>query len=135
MAINFNKLTLKSQEALQRSQEIASENSNQQIEPEHIFEALASDPAGIVTSILAKLGANKDSILSNNKEFINSFPKVSGANSGDPVLSRNSTDVLDSAFKEASAMKDEFVSAEHILLGIAENLKSKISNLLRNNGV
>lgn len=134
MAFNFNKLTLKSQEALQEAQQIAADNGNQQIEPEHLFASLIKDPAGITSSILMKLGVNKDLMASRNEEFIHSFPKVSGATAGTATISRDTSDVLDAAFKEASAMKDEYVSIEHLLLGIAENKRSKIGELLRSEG-
>ncbi|HEX2788373.1 MAG TPA: Clp protease N-terminal domain-containing protein [Ignavibacteria bacterium] len=134
MAFNFNKLTLKSQEALQEAQQIAADNSNQQIEPEHLFAALIKDPAGITSSILMKLGVNKDLMASRNEEFIRAFPKVSGASAGSATISRDTSDVLDAASKEASAMKDEYVSIEHLLLGIAENKRSKIGELLRTEG-
>lgn len=134
MAFNFNKLTLKAQEALQEAQQIAADNGNQQIEPEHLFASLIKDPAGITSSILMKLGVNKDLMASRNEEFIRSFPKVSGATAGSAAISRDTSDVLDAAFKEASAMKDEYVSIEHLLLGIAENKRSKISELLRSEG-
>lgn len=79
MAINFNKLTLKSQESLQRAQEIAADNSNQQIEPAHLLQALIEDPSGLVSSIIMKLGASKDLIKVRLEEIINSYPKISGA--------------------------------------------------------
>lgn len=134
MAFNFNKLTLKAQEALQEAQQIAADNGNQQIEPEHLFAALIKDPAGITSSILMKLGVNKDLMASRNEEFIHSFPKVSGTTAGSATISRDTSDVLDAAFKEASAMKDEYVSIEHLLLGISENKRSKIAELLRSEG-
>lgn len=134
MAFNFNKLTLKSQEAIQEAQQIAADNGNQQIEPEHLFASLIKDPAGITSSILMKLGVNKDLMASRNEEFIRSFPKVLGATAGTATISRDTSDVLDAAFKEASAMKDEYVSIEHLLLGIAENKRSKIGELLRSEG-
>ena len=62
MAVNFNKLTIKSQEALQAAQEIASNYSNQLVEPEHLFAALIQDTEGIVSSTLQKLGVNIDSM-------------------------------------------------------------------------
>ncbi len=79
MAVNLNKLTIKSQEALQNAQEIASNYSNQQIEPEHLFAALIQDPEGIVSSTLQKLGANKDFLQVKIGELLEKLPKVSGA--------------------------------------------------------
>lgn len=134
MAINFNKLTLKAQEAIQSSQEIAEQNSNQLIEPEHLLLALLNEPGGIVTSIFSKLGINKDVIINKTTELINKFPKISGGSSANITLSRDTNDVLEAAFKEASAMKDEYVSVEHILIGISENKRAQISAYLRDQG-
>ncbi|HRE41808.1 MAG TPA: Clp protease N-terminal domain-containing protein [Ignavibacteria bacterium] len=134
MAINFNKLTLKAQEAIQSAQEIAEENSNQQIEPEHILYALLKEPAGIVSSIVSKLGINKDSLINKSQELINKFPKISGGSSSNITLSRDSNDVLEAAFKEASVMKDEYVSVEHIFIGLSENKRAQISIYLRDEG-
>ncbi|KAA0208408.1 MAG: AAA family ATPase [Ignavibacteriaceae bacterium] len=134
MAINFNKLTLKSQESLQRAQEIAADNSNQQIEPAHLLQALIEDPSGLVSSIIMKLGASKDLIKVRLEEIINSYPKISGA-STQVMISRDLGDDLDVAFKEAAAMRDDYVSVEHLLIGLAENRKSRIAQLLNEQGV
>ena len=105
MAINFNKLTIKSQEALQNAQEIASSYSNQTIEPEHLFAALIQDKEGIVISTLMKLGVNKDYIQIKAGELLEKLPKVTGAGSAQSY-SRETTDVLENAFKEAGVLKD-----------------------------
>lgn len=134
MAINFNKLTIKSQEALQKAQEIASNYSNQQIEPEHIFAALIQDPEGIVISTLQKLGANKDLLLVKVGELLDKLPKVTGASS-QQSLSREANEVLENAFKEAATLKDEYVSTEHLLLGLTDIKKSSVTDLLKSQGV
>ena len=135
MAFNFNKLTLKSQEALQAAQEIAANYSNQIIESEHLFAALIQDKEGITTSILLKLGVNIDQIQVKIGELLESLPKVSGAGAGNQSLSRDLSEILESASKEADAMKDEYISAEHLLIAIAESKSSKVGDLLRSNGV
>jgi len=135
MSINLNKLTLKSQEALQNAQEIASNYSNQSIEPEHLFAALIQDKEGLVGSIILKLGANKDFIQIKTGELLESLPKISGAGLGNQMLSRDLSNVLELSFKEAEQMKDEYVSVEHLLIAITENKNSKISEFLRTNSV
>lgn len=134
MAINFNKLTIKSQEALQTAQEIASNYSNQLVEPAHLFAALIQDTEGIVNSTLQKLGANTDFLKIKVGELLEKFPKVSGASTGQS-LSRETNEVLENAFKEASALKDDYVSTEHLLLGLADLSRSAISDLLKSQGV
>ncbi|HMS65949.1 MAG TPA: Clp protease N-terminal domain-containing protein, partial [Ignavibacteria bacterium] len=134
MAINFNKLTIKSQEALQNAQEIASSYSNQQIEPEHLFAALIQDKEGIIISTLQKLGANADHMKIKVGELLEKLPKVSGAASGQSY-SQETTSVLENAFKEAAALKDEYVSTEHILLALTEAKRSAVSELLKSQGI
>lgn len=134
MAVNFNKLTIKSQEALQAAQEIASNYSNQLVEPEHLFAALIQDPEGIVISTLQKLGANKDLLQIKVGELLEKLPKVTGSSSGHS-LSRETNDVLENAFKEAAVLKDDYVSTEHLLLGLADVKKSSVSDLLKSQGV
>lgn len=134
MAINFNKLTIKSQEAVQTAQEIASSYSNQMIEPEHLFAALIQDTEGIVYATLQKLGANTDFLKAKTGELLEKIPKVSGAASGQS-FSKETNDVLENAFKEAAALKDEYVSTEHLLLGITDIKKSPVSDLLKSQGV
>lgn len=134
MAINYNKLTIKSQEALQNAQEIASSYSNQLVEPEHLFAALIQDPEGIVVSTLQKLGVNKDLMQIKVGELLDKLPKVTGASSGQS-LSRDANEVLENAFKEAAALKDEYVSTEHLLLGITDIKKSSVTDLLKSQGV
>jgi ATP-dependent Clp protease ATP-binding subunit ClpB len=135
MAFNFNKLTLKSQEALQKAQDLASNNSNQQIEPAHLFQALLQEKEGIVTSILMKLGVNRDLLESRVEEIIRSYPKVSGAGAGNITISRELADDLDKASKDADKLNDEYISVEHLLLGMADNKRSKLGELLNSSGV
>jgi len=135
MAFNFNKLTTKSQEALQSATEIASNYSNQLIEPEHLFAALAQDAGNIVPSILQKLGINKDYIQIKIGELLEKLPKVTGSGFGNQGISKDLTQVLEMAAKEAENLKDEYVSTEHLLLGLADYKKSSVSSLLSDNGV
>jgi ATP-dependent Clp protease ATP-binding subunit ClpB len=135
MAFNYNKLTLKSQEALQTAQEIASNYSNQIIEPVHLFAALLQEKEGLVTSIIHKLGANKDLLQIKTGEILEAIPKVSGSGVGTQSLSRELSEMLEASFKEASQMKDEYVSVEHILLGITEIKNSELNDLLKSYGI
>jgi ATP-dependent Clp protease ATP-binding subunit ClpB len=130
MPFNYNKLTLKSQKALQTAQEIASNYSNQIVEPIHLFASLLQEKEGLVSSIIQKLGVNKDSLQIKIGELLESIPKVSGSGVGNQSLSRELSESLESAFKEANRMKDEYISVEHLLIGIVELKKSKLSDLL-----
>lgn len=135
MSFNPNKLTLKSQEALQNAQEIASNYSNQVIEPEHLFASLIQERSGLVCSILQKLGVNIDLIQIRTGELLEKVPKVTGTGVGNMSLSHDLSEILENSFKEADNLKDEYISVEHLLMAITENSKTKIGELLKSNGV
>lgn len=135
MAFNFNKLTTKSQEAIQASSEIASNYSNQLIEPEHLFAALVQNTENIVPSILQKLGMNKDYLQIKTGELLERLPKVSGSGFGNQSISKNLTQVLELAAKEAENLRDEYVSTEHLLLGLTDYKDSSVSSFLKDSGV
>ncbi|HVZ38942.1 MAG TPA: Clp protease N-terminal domain-containing protein [Candidatus Kapabacteria bacterium] len=132
--MNFQKFTLKSQEAMQTAQEIASSNSNQQIEPIHILGALLQDSAGLVPPMLMKIGANVNYVKKKAEELIAALPKVSGGGVSGQYLSQNTSRVLEAALKEAGRMGDEYVSTEHLLLAIAEDTATPAGSLLRDQG-
>ncbi len=131
--MNLQKLTLKSQEAFQRSQEIASAYNNQAIEPIHLLAALTQDAQGIVPGILQTIGVNLNYTKIKINDELEKLPKVGGAQSGSYVSTGMSA-VLDQGFKEANALKDEYVSVEHLLISLSEQ-KSSAQELLRDQGV
>src|SRR5258706_2466100 len=121
MAIRWDKLTVKAQEAVQRAGELASEHGNSEIMPVHLLAALAADREGIVAPVLARLGTPSDSVLAAAEAELAKLPKVSGSSAVQPNVSQTLAKALDQAFKEADNFKDEYVSAEHLLLAIADN--------------
>jgi ATP-dependent Clp protease ATP-binding subunit ClpB len=130
--IRYDKLTVKAQETLQSAQELASQASQQQIEPLHILAALLTQGDGVVSPLLAKLGVSPEAISAEVRREIDGLPTVSGA--GQQYLSQASNDVLNSAFDEAARFKDEYVSTEHILLAIASRERDPAGALLARNG-
>lgn len=130
MPLNFNKLTTKSQEALQKAQDIAVNNSNQIIEPPHLFSAMLGENESILNSILIKLSADKEQLKNRTEELINALPKVSGSVAEQLSISRELNSVLEKAFSEASDMKDDYVSIEHLLIALVET-KGNVSILLK----
>ena len=116
MAFNFNKLTTKSQEAIQSATEIASNYSKQLIEPEHLFAALVQNTENIVPSILQKLGMNKDYIQIKVGELLEKLPKVTGSGFGNHGISRDLTQVLEMSAKEAENLKDEYIGQSLFVL-------------------
>ena len=135
MSINLNKFTLKSQEALQSAQEIASNFSNQSIEPEHLFAALIQDKESLAGSIILKLGLSKDTMMIRAGELLEKIPKVTGAGLGQQSVSRELSEVLENAIRESNNMKDEYVSVEHLLIALSESKSSPLGELLRSSGV
>ncbi|MFP4088103.1 MAG: ATP-dependent chaperone ClpB [Desulfobacteraceae bacterium] len=133
--MQFDKFTLKAQEVIQASQQLAERFSNQQIEPEHIIKAVLDQKEGVVPPLLGKIGADQNRL---NKEFeaaIDKLPKVSGAGYGQSYLSPRSKTVLDKAFKEAEQVKDEYVSLEHILLAVTEEKGGESARILASAGI
>ncbi|MGM8363080.1 ATP-dependent chaperone ClpB [Flavobacterium sp. ARAG 55.4] len=129
--MNINKFTIKSQEAIQRSQQLAQSNGQQQIENEHIFKAIFEVDENVAPFILKKLNVNVPLFLQVLDSTIQSFPKVSG---GDVMLSRDANKALNEAETIAKKMNDEYVSVEHLILAIFDS-KSKVSQILKDQGV
>jgi ATP-dependent Clp protease ATP-binding subunit ClpB len=134
MAINPSKLTVKSQEALQAAVEIAANYGNNQVEPEHLLAALIQDPEGVATSVLRKLGVNIEQLRIRVTGALESLPKVTGAQGASQFASNNLNKLFDTARKEAEALKDEYVSTEHLLLALLDG-NSSSSKLLKEHGV
>lgn len=134
MAINPNKLTVKSQEALQSALEIAGSFGNNQVEPEHLLAALIQDPESVVVAVLRKLGSNIDQIRIRTGAALDKLPKITGAAGGQTFASNNLNRLFDNARKEAEALKDEYVSTEHLLLAMSED-GGEAGRILKEQGV
>jgi len=130
--VRFDKLTVKAQEALQAAQESASRSGQQQIEPLHLLWALIAQGDGVVPPLLEKLGAAPTALASEIEKQIERLPKVSDVSH--QSLSRASNECLERAFDEAERLKDEYVSTEHILLGIAAADRDPAAQLLARQG-
>nr|MBL0700855.1 AAA family ATPase [Desulfobacterales bacterium] len=131
--MRFDKFTIKSQELIQSAKALASELKNQLIEPEHLLGAMLKEKDGITNSILLKLGIPIEGITGKLMDIINNFPKINGIN--DTYISDETKKVLDAAFAEATQMKDQYVSIEHILLAVSDQKNGKAANLLAGFGV
>jgi ATP-dependent Clp protease ATP-binding subunit ClpB len=134
MPVNFNKFTIKAQEAMQTASEIAASYSNQQVEPEHLLAALIQNNEAIAVSLIRKIGIDIDLLKIKVSGFIEKLPKVSNASVSNQFLSANLQKVLDECFKIAAQMKDEYVSAEHILIAIADD-RNDLGKYLREQGI
>ncbi len=133
MATRFDKFTVKAQEALQATQEIASRFGNQQMEPVHLLLALVEQSDGIMPAILTRLGVAPPVLAQEAEKAIEQLPKVGG--SADHYLSPALKEAFDQAFKETERFKDEFVSTEHLLLALARKSGEAAGRILARLGV
>jgi ATP-dependent Clp protease ATP-binding subunit ClpB len=129
--MNFNNYTIKSQEAIEKAQQLAQGLGHQQIENEHIFKALFKVDENVLPFLLKKLNVNITILQQILTKDLESFPKVSG---GDIMLSREGSKTLNEASIIARKMNDDFVSIEHLVLAIFKS-KSKIAQILKDQGV
>lgn len=130
--MRFDKFTLRGQEAIQAAIEFAERNQNQQVEPEHLLVAMLGQPEGTVRPVLGKLGANADAVMNDVVAAINRLPKVTG---GQQYFSPRTSQIFSAAQKQAEAMKDEFISTEHLLMAIVDEKNSEAARILKSNGV
>lgn len=133
--MRMDKLTIKSQEAVQEAQRFAESKGNQELQPEHLLFALLKDYEGIAPQILKRLGTDPKNIQAEIEKEIEKFPKVLGATPvGQIYISPRLKDVMEKAFKEAEHLNDEYVSVEHILLSLI-NIEGPNSELLKRYGI
>ena len=135
--MNMQNFTQKSIEALTEAQKIALQNQNMQIEEEHLLQALVNQQNGFIPELFKKMNINVTMLKSELDNAIEAIPSVTGTGrEPDKVYISNDVDkVLLSAEDEAKKMQDEYVSVEHILLGIINNPNAKIGSILRNNSI
>jgi len=129
--MNLNKFTIKSQEAIQKAQEIAGSSSNQAIESIHILKGILLVDENVIPFLLKKLDVNYPVFAQAVDKIIESLPKVSG---GEQYLSNEANQVLQKAQSYLAEFNDEFVSIEHLLIALLE-VKSSASSLLKDNGI
>jgi ATP-dependent Clp protease ATP-binding subunit ClpB len=129
--MTINKFTIKSQEAIQLSQQLAQDLGQQQIENEHLFKAMLEVDENVTPFLLKKLNVNVPLFIQIMNSTIQNFAKVTG---GEIILSRTTNATLNDAEIIAKKMKDEFVSIEHLVLAVF-NSKSKVSQILKDQGV
>ena len=129
--MNFNNFTIKSQEAIQKAQEIALSNEQQAIETGHILKAILIVDENVAPYLLKKLNININNLEINTDKIIDNYPKIVGENQ---YLSNSTNSALQKANSYLKDFKDDFVSIEHLLLGLLSS-NDKISQLLKDNGI
>ena len=135
--MNAQKLTQKALEAIQTAQNIAIENQNIQILPEHLFYALLDGEDGLVNNLFRKMGKNPDALLAETDTLIRKLPAVSGSGrEPDKVYISPLTDkILTAAEKLAAGMKDDYVSVEHRMLCIFDYAEGALKDIFRAHGI
>ena len=130
--LRFDKMTVKAQEALQHTNDIAARNENQQVEPIHLLEALVTQADGVVPPLLARLGIRSEALAQDIAREIARLPKVQGF--AQQHLGKPLNNVLERAFDEAERFKDEYVSTEHLFLALAGEERDSAGQLLKKHG-
>ncbi len=130
--MNINTLTIKAQEVLQQAFTIASEHSNQAVEPSHILSALLGADDSLAAYLIQRVGADLNSVKNGTENIIDSLPRVSGG--GDNFFSNASSKVIQKAVDYTKTFGDKFASVEHLLLGLLAD-GGEVSKLLKGAGV
>jgi ATP-dependent Clp protease ATP-binding subunit ClpB len=131
--MDLNRLTLRSREAMTQAQQIAAERNHQQVEPEHLLDALLSDPEGVIYPLLHALGLSPRAVRDPLEERLARIPRVYGPQQ-EVAMGMATRHVLDRAFAEASALSDDYVSTEHLLLAMLEGA-TDVAQLLADAGL
>ena len=129
--MNFNNFTIKSQESIQHAFEVAQGKQNQAIEPGHILKGLFHEAENVIGFLLKKVGSNPVVIQQALDRIVDSYPKVSG---GEPYLSSDSNKAMQKSIGFMQELGDQFVSIEHILMGLLET-GDVTSRMLKDSGV
>ncbi|MDE5419508.1 ATP-dependent chaperone ClpB [Labilibaculum sp. DW002] len=129
--MNYNNFTIKSQQAIEKAFQVASGKQQQAVDTGHLLKGVLLEGENITNFLLKKLGVNLQNFTLVVDQIIESYPKVSG---GEPYLSREASGTLQAATDISNKMGDQFVSLEHILLGLLKE-KGQISSLLKDNQI
>ncbi|MBE0557661.1 MAG: AAA family ATPase, partial [Proteobacteria bacterium] len=133
--MRFDKFTLKVQEAIQEAQGLASQYGHQALDVEHLFVSLLKQPEGITSEIIKKLGADLWRIEGEGLRAAERLPKVEGMTGGQTYMTPRLNKILDSALSEAARLTDEYVSAEHVLIAIADEKDGATAKILKAAGI
>ncbi len=126
--MNLDKYTQKAQEALFQAQQLARDLNHQSLEPAHLLLALLQQEEGVVPALVTKVSGSVAAIRDELRRELENRPKVYGGGSAEVGMARPTADVLSAAERYAKGMQDEYVSTEHLLLGLTESIESKRLN-------
>jgi len=129
MTMNFKNYTVKARETIQKAVEIATGNNHQGLDPVHIVKAFLTDPNSIGFTIMQRIGADLQGLENQMNQLMSKLPVVTGSSVDGGYLTSGAKRVFDIALKESKALKDEFVSSEHLLIALAES-RSSVSEIM-----
>src|SRR5450432_4734378 len=132
--MKLDKLTTKTQEALQQAQALAERRGHQELTPEHLLSALLTQEQGVVSALLRKVGVDLAMVQSRVDAALDAQPQVRGT-AADIYLGRRLNDLLEDATRQSKELKDEYVSSEHILLALVGKDHGAASRALKDAGV
>ncbi|HUG69036.1 MAG TPA: Clp protease N-terminal domain-containing protein, partial [Pirellulaceae bacterium] len=132
MTFRFDKLTIKAQEAVAAAQDLATEKGHPEVDALHLLSALLRETEGVVQPIFGKIGVKRDQLSNMVETELDRLPKTSGGSQAQ--VNAALRDILEASARDAGAMKDEFVSTEHLLVALTKG-KSKAKQILELNGV
>ncbi len=132
--MNFNKFTIKAQEAVQAALELAAGSNQQAVEPLHILKVMLSDPESVAVTVLKKMGIPVERVADELQKQIARLPVVKGASVSGQYLSNETGEIFDKARKTAGEMGDEYISSEHILVAMVES-QGEAGRILRGEGL
>ena len=134
--MNADKYTTKVREAIEAAQNVARHHGQQQIDVEHLLFALVKDSQGLIPNLFAKMGAGTGPLTARLEQAINDKPRITGNVEMDKVyISNDLANVLMHAEDAARTMKDEYVSVEHLVLGMLEDENTPCAKMLKDAGV
>ena len=133
--MNLNQFTQKSVEAIQAAQQLAGECQNQQIRQEHLLLCLLEQKEGLIPQLMQKIGIDPAALRQKLTAAVERLPQVSGSGAGQMYLSRELEQALNEAEKIAGEMHDEYVSVEHLMLGLFEKADDSLAALFRETGL
>ncbi len=131
--MKWDRFTLKSQEALQQAQSKAQESNHQELQPVHLLWAFLGQEDNVVNAVLSKIGVSSSKIQAEVERILEALPKVEGA--GDVYLSSRLRQIIGKAEKEATKLKDEYISTEHLFLAFLKDPSDEVGRILKENGV
>ena len=134
--MNVNQLTQKSIEAVQSAQQIASERNNTEVAQAHLLFALLAQPDGLIGSILTATGADMNRLRQEAEREVNALPTYNTGSGSDQIyISQDLNAALNEAEKRAKEMGDQYVSVEHLFLGLLKKANDPVKKLLARNNV